>query len=277
MTFSLQNNTLCVESVPLSVIAEKFGTPCYVYSRAALTEAYQEFSDALKGVDAQVCFAVKANSNLAVLNVFARLGAGFDLVSGGEFERAKASGGDPRKMVFSGIGKSHAEIVLALNENIGCFNVESAPELFRINEIAGKMNKIAPVSLRVNPNVDAKTHPYISTGLKENKFGIAHEEAIALFEEAAKLPNIKVLGIDCHIGSQLLEITPFSEALDKLLLLVDQLAAKNIHLEHLDLGGGLGISYREGEIAPSVKDYLAPVLARLKGRNLKLVLEVLFS
>ncbi len=270
--FPHKNGTLHVEDVPLSDIAQRFGTPCYVYSRAALEAALDEFRQQLDGVDALVCYAVKANSNLAVLNVFARQGAGFDIVSLGELKRALAAGGDPKKIVFSGVGKSPAEIAYALEAGILCFNVESAAELERLNEVAGELDRKAPISLRVNPNVDAKTHPYISTGLKENKFGVAYEDALALYRQAAALPHIEVTGIDCHIGSQLLDPSPFAEALDKILELVDQLNTSGITLRHIDLGGGLGIRYRD-EQAPTVKSYLTPLLQKLKQRKLKIILE----
>ena len=270
--FNANNGKLCAESVTLTEIAERFGTPCYVYSRAALESALDEFLVELEGIDAQVCYAVKANSNLAVLNVFARRGAGFDIVSVGELKRALAAGADPRKIVFSGVGKTREEMAFALRTGILCFNIESAPELERLNEVAGSLGVRAPISLRVNPNVDAKTHPYISTGLKENKFGVAYDDALSIYRRAASLPYIDVTGIDCHIGSQLLDPTPFEEALDKLLLLVDQLAAAGISLHHIDLGGGLGIRYRDDE-APSVKSYLQPLLHKLKGRPLKVLLE----
>ena len=270
--FTLKNNQLHAESVPLSDIAERFATPCYVYSRGALEESFNEFRKELSQVDSLVCYAVKANSNLAVLNVFARLGAGFDIVSVGELKRALAAGADPRKIVFSGVGKTREEMVFALQTGILCFNIESAPELERLNEVAGSLGVRAPISLRVNPNVDAKTHPYISTGLKENKFGVAYDDALSIYRRAASLPHIDVTGIDCHIGSQLLDPSPFEEALDKLLLLVDQLAAAGISLHHIDLGGGLGIRYRDDE-APSVKSYLQPLLRKLTGRPLKVLLE----
>ena len=270
--FHPNNGQLCVESVPLKEIAKRFGTPCYVYSRAALESALDEFLVELEGIDAQVCYAVKANSNLAVLNVFARRGAGFDIVSAGELQRALAAGADPRKIVFSGVGKTREEMIFALQTGILCFNIESAPELERLNEVAGSLGVRAPISLRVNPNVDAKTHPYISTGLKENKFGVAYDDALSIYRRAASLPHIDVTGIDCHIGSQLLDPSPFEEALDKLLLLVDQLAAAGISLHHIDLGGGLGIRYRDDE-APSVKSYLQPLLRKLTGRPLKVLLE----
>ena len=270
--FSLNSGVLHAEKTSLAAIAERFGTPCYVYSRAALEASLDEFLEELKGLDALVCYAVKANSNLGILNLFARRGAGFDIVSGGELQRALAAGADPQKIVFSGVGKTAAEMRLALETGILCFNVESAPELDRLNEIAGAIGKQAPVSLRVNPNVDAKTHPYISTGLKENKFGVAYEDALSLYRRAAALPSIAISGIDCHIGSQLLDPAPFAEALDKVLLLVDQLEAEGIRLHHIDLGGGLGIRYSD-ETAPTVKSYLGPLLKKLAGRKLKVVLE----
>jgi diaminopimelate decarboxylase len=270
--FALNHGVLHAESVPLNDIANRFGTPCYVYSRSALEAALDEFQQELNGVDSLVCYAVKANSNLAVLNVFARCGAGFDIVSTGELKRVLAAGADPKKVVFSGVGKTTAEMEFALETGILCFNVESAPELDRLNEVAGRLGKKAPISLRVNPNVDAKTHPYISTGLKENKFGVAYEDALNLYRHAASLPNLNITGIDCHIGSQLLDPAPFAEALDKVLLLIDQLAAANIRLHHIDLGGGLGIRYRD-EVAPTVKAYLQPLLEKLKDRGLKILLE----
>jgi len=271
-TFSLDNGVLHAESVSLTEIAARFGTPCYVYSRAALEMALDEFQQELVGLDALVCYAVKANSNLAVLDVFARRGAGFDIVSTGELKRVLAAGADPKKIVFSGVGKSAAEMEFALGVGILCFNVESAPELDRLNEVAARLGKMAPISLRVNPNVDAKTHPYISTGLKENKFGVAYEDAIALYRHAASLTHLDITGIDCHIGSQLLDATPFAEALDKILLLIDELAAAGITLQHIDLGGGLGIRYRD-EMPPTVKAYLQPLLQKIANRGLKILLE----
>lgn len=275
--FTLQNGALHAESVALTRLAEQFGTPAYVYSRSALTAALQEFHDVLKahpaGEGALVCFAVKANSNLAILNLFARLGAGFDIVSGGELQRVLAAGADPQKIVFSGVGKTAEEMRQALDAGIFCFNIESIPELDRLNDIAGKLGKKAPVSLRVNPNVDPKTHPYISTGLKAAKFGVAYDDALALYRRAAGLANIAVTGIDCHIGSQLLDPSPFIEALDRILALVDQLAAEGIRIHHVDLGGGLGIKYRADQVQPTVAAYLNPLLDKLKGRGLKVVLE----
>ncbi len=266
------DGVLHCEGVPLDAIARDHGTPCYVYSRAALTEAYNTYEHAFAAHPHLICYAVKANSNLAVLNVFARLGAGFDIVSGGELARVLAAGGDPRKVVFSGVGKSEAEIRAALQAGILCFNVESESELRHINRIAGQMSHTAPVSLRVNPDVDARTHPYIATGLKESKFGIAYDEAYALYIEAAGMPHVKVTGIDCHIGSQLTETAPFSEALDRVLALVDRLRAVRITLSHIDVGGGLGVRYRD-EAPPSAAEYAQALLAQFAGRAEHLIIE----
>jgi diaminopimelate decarboxylase len=275
--FAVRNGVLHAESVALPEVAARFGTPAYVYSRALLESALQEFLDVLDGhpagQGALVCYAAKANSNLAILNLFARMGAGFDIVSGGELQRVLAAGADPRKIVFSGVGKTATEMTLALDAGILCFNVESPAELERLNEVAGQCGKRAPVSLRVNPNVDPKTHPYISTGLKEAKFGVAYDDALALYRRAAALPNIDVAGIDCHIGSQLLDPSPFVEALERILALVDRLTAEGIRVRHLDLGGGLGIRYKEDQVEPAVASYLNPLLDRLAGRGLKVVLE----
>jgi diaminopimelate decarboxylase len=270
--FFLKNGQLQSESVALAAVAERFGTPCYVYSRAALERALDEFQQPLAGVDALVCYAVKANSNLAVLKVFAQRGAGFDIVSLGELKRVLAAGADPQKIVFSGVGKSAAEMAFALNTGILCFNVESAPELERLNEAAGRLGKKAPISLRINPDVDAKTHPYISTGLKSNKFGVAYDDALAVYAYASRLANLEIVGIDCHIGSQLLDPAPFAEALGKLIELIDALAGKGIALRHIDLGGGLGIRYKD-EVETTVAAYLQPLLAALAGRGLKILLE----
>jgi diaminopimelate decarboxylase len=270
--FNFQQDQLFAENVALADIAKQFGTPCYVYSRAALTDAYRQFADALKAREHLICFSVKSNSNLAILNVFARLGAGFDIVSGGELQRVLAAGGDARKVVFSGLGKTEAEMRLALDAGILCFNVESAAELDRLNEVAGKMGKTAAISFRVNPNVDAKTHPYISTGLKKNKFGVAYTDALALYRKAAGMAHLRVTGMDCHIGSQLTETSPFIAAAEKVLLLVDQLAGEGIKLEHLDLGGGLGIRYND-ETPPSIAEYAQALLGALQGRSEKLIVE----
>ena len=262
--FSL-DGVLHADSTPLSRIAEQFGTPTYVYSKAALLENFAAFADACAGRDALVCYAMKANSNLAILDLLAGQGAGFDIVSGGELLRVLAAGGDPRKVIFSGVGKTADEMRLALEHDILCFNVESIPELHRLNEVAGAMGKEARVSLRVNPNVDAKTHPYIATGLKANKFGVAFDDALATYRTAASLPHLAPVGIDCHIGSQLLDDAPLLEALDKLIELVDALGAEGIDLHHLDMGGGIGINYGEaGEAEPvPVGDYLGRVFARI--------------
>ena len=270
--FQYRNDMLHAEQVPLADIAARFGTPCYVYSRAALTDSYSQFANALHGRNHLICYAVKANSNLAILNIFARLDAGFDIVSGGELQRVLAAGGDARKVVFSGVGKSVAEMRMALEAGILCFNVESAAELGRLNEVAGSLGKVAPVSLRVNPDVDAKTHPYISTGLRQNKFGVAYGDALALYRRAQALPHLHITGVDCHIGSQLTEISPFIAATEKVLALVDALASEGIRLEHIDLGGGLGIRYND-ETPPAIADYVAALLGALNGRGEKLILE----
>jgi diaminopimelate decarboxylase len=263
---------LCVESVPLSRIAEEFGTPCYVYSHAALTAAYQGFDVAFAERDHLICYAVKANSSLAILNLFARLGAGFDIVSGGELARVLAAGGDAGKVVFSGVGKTASEMRQALEAGILCFNVESESELERLDKVAGEMGKRAPISLRVNPDVDPKTHPYISTGLKGNKFGIAYPDAIRIYCKARDLPHLDVIGIDCHIGSQITEVSPFADALDKILLLIDALKKEGISIQHLDLGGGLGICYSD-ETPPPVADYADTLLERLADREFRILLE----
>jgi diaminopimelate decarboxylase len=270
--FHYQNDALYAEQVPLADIAAQFGTPCYVYSRAALTDSLRQFTDALQEREHLICYAVKANSNLAILNVLARLGAGFDIVSGGELQRVLAAGGDARKVVFSGVGKTVAEMRMALDAGILCFNIESDAELDRLDEVAGSMGKIAAISLRVNPDVDAKTHPYISTGLKQNKFGVAYDDAITLYRKARSLTNLSITGMDCHIGSQLTETSPFIAAVEKILVLVDELASEGIHLKHLDLGGGLGIRYND-ETPPAIADYVSALLGALKGRSEKLLLE----
>jgi len=268
----LHNGTLHVEGVSLAAIAEKFGTPCYVYSRAALTAAYQNYASALQGRESLICYSVKANSNLAVLNVFARMGAGFDIVSGGELARVLAAGGDASKVVFSGVSKRRDELKMALEAGIHCFNVESPAELDHLNAVAAEVGKKAPISLRVNPNVDPKTHPYISTGLRTAKFGVTYEDALALYRKAASLPNLQVKGIDCHIGSQLLDPAPAAEAAEKILALVDALAKDGIVIEHIDLGGGKGIRYRD-ETELSAAEYLAPLLKVLAGRKEMLAFE----
>ena len=270
--FAVRDGRLHAESVPLEELARRFGTPCFVYSRAALEGAFRALAAPLAGRDHLICYAMKANSNLAVLDVFARLGAGFDIVSGGELARVVAAGGDPRKVVFSGVGKTEAEIRSALAARILCFNVESGTELERIERLAAAAGTRAPVSMRVNPDVDPKTHPYISTGLRENKFGVTAEEALALYRRAAASAHLEVVGIDFHVGSQLTEVAPFVAALDRALALVDRLAAEGIALHHIDLGGGLGIRYRD-ERPPSPAEYLGPLLGRLAGRPQKILLE----
>ncbi len=281
--FSYQNGVLHAENTALDAIAAEFGTPTYVYSKAALLSNFSAYADACQGRDALVCYAMKANSNLAILDLLARQGAGFDIVSSGELLRVIAAGGDPGKVIFSGVGKSEEEMRLALSHDILCFNVESIPELHRLNQVAGAMGKQAPVSLRVNPNVDAKTHPYIATGLKANKFGVAFDDALDTYRTAAQLPHLRVVGIDCHIGSQLLDDAPLLEALDKLIDLIDMLAAEGITLHHLDIGGGIGIAYgEEGEDEPvAVQDYLGRLfkridawrLARHNGAPIKVIFE----
>ena len=261
-----------IEAVPLAGIAERFGTPCYVYSRSALVAAYSGYRDALAGRNARICYAVKANSNLSILKLFAQLGAGFDIVSGGELERVLAAGGDPGKVVFSGVGKSRAEMRAALQHNIYCFNVESASELELLDKVAGETGKQAAIAMRVNPDVDPKTHPYISTGLKSAKFGVPFDQAAALYRRAQALPHLRIRGIACHIGSQLLDPQPAADAAGKLLELIDTLAASGITFEHIDLGGGMGIRYRD-ENALAVADYLAPMLQRLSGRQEMLLVE----
>jgi diaminopimelate decarboxylase len=270
--FSYQNGTLCAEHVPLAEIAKQFGTPAFVYSRAAIEQAYREFSEACSGRDALICYSVKANSNLAVLNVLARLGSGFDIVSGGELARVLAAGGRADKIVFSGVGKSEAELRSALEAGVLCFNVESEGELERLSAIASATRKTASVSLRVNPDVDPRTHPYIATGLRESKFGITYDAAMSLYRKAAKLPGVRVAGIDVHIGSQITETGPFVAALEKVLEFVDALDATGVHLDHVDLGGGLGIRYRD-ERPPTPKDYLEPLFAMLGGRRMRVLLE----
>ena len=271
-TLSRDERGLRLEGVALADIAAAHGTPTYVYSLAALSAAFEAYRDALAGRPALVCYAVKANSNLGVLSAFARLGAGFDIVSGGELARVLAAGGDAARVVFSGVGKSEAEMRQALDAGIRCFNVESAAELDRLSAVAQQMGKVAPIALRVNPDVDPKTHPYISTGLRSNKFGVAFDEALTLYRRAAALPGLRVAGIGCHIGSQLLDGAPVVEAAEKVLGLVDRLAAEGIVLEHIDLGGGLGIRYRD-ENPPAVAEYLAPLLSLLEGRREELLLE----
>lgn len=264
---------LWAEDVPLQALAEQYGTPLYVYSRATLERHWKAFDSAVGQHPHLVCYAVKANSNLGVLNTLARLGSGFDIVSGGELERVIAAGGDPKKVVFSGVGKTPAEMKRALELGIKCFNVESEPELERLNKVAGELGVIAPISLRINPDVDAKTHPYISTGLRDNKFGIAFDRAPDVYKFAQSLPNLNVQGIDCHIGSQLTNIDPFIDATDRLLALIDDLKAQGINIRHLDVGGGLGVVYRD-ELPPQPSDYAKALLGRLENHQ---DLELLFE
>ncbi len=270
--FQYRNNALHAEELPVAELARRFGTPCYLYSRAALEHNLRAYQQPLSGLPHLICFAVKANSNLAVLNVLARLGAGFDIVSGGELERVVRAGGDPAKVIFSGLGKTEDEIARALELGICCFNVESEPELDRIEAVAARLQVRAPISLRVNPDVDAGTHPYISTGLKENKFGIAIDAALEVYERAAQMPHIEIVGVDCHISSQLTTIAPYLDAIDRVLLLVDALEARGIHLRHFDIGGGLGVCYRD-EKPPAPAQFIQAVLARLAGRELSLFME----
>ncbi|WP_312913923.1 diaminopimelate decarboxylase [Stutzerimonas nitrititolerans] len=270
--FSYRDGQLFAEGVALPALAQRFGTPTYVYSRAHIEAQYRAYADALSGMPHLVCFAVKANSNLGVLNVLARLGAGFDIVSRGELERVLAAGGQPERIVFSGVGKTRDDMRRALEVGVHCFNVESTDELERLQLVAAELGVIAPVSLRVNPDVDAGTHPYISTGLKENKFGIAIADAEAVYARADELSNLKVVGVDCHIGSQLTTLPPFLDALDRLLALIDRLAVRGIRIRHLDLGGGLGVRYRD-EQPPLAGDYIKAVRQRIEGRDLALVFE----
>lgn len=270
--FTQRSAELYAEDVRLRDIAEQYGTPAYVYSRAAFTQHYLAYAQALGQHPGMICYAVKASSNIALLNLLARLGAGFDIVSGGELERVLTAGGDPKRIVFSGVGKTAGEMSKALAVGIHCFNVESEAELELLNQVAGEQNQIARISVRVNPDVDAKTHPYISTGLKENKFGIDINRAPAVYRRAAELANIDIQGIDCHIGSQLTELEPFLDALDRLLLLVDALAEDGIQINHLDLGGGLGVTYRD-EKPPEVATYMQAIKAKVGDRNLALMFE----
>ncbi|MBK6958781.1 MAG: diaminopimelate decarboxylase [Nitrosomonas sp.] len=270
--FIYRNNELYAESVPLKQIADEFGTPCYVYSRSALTQAYQEFDSAFANRDHLICYAVKANSNIAILNLLAQLGSGFDIVSGGELLRVIKAGGDPKKIVFSGVGKNIDEMRMALEANILCFNVESEAELIVLNQIAKDMGTIAPVSLRVNPNVDAKTHPYISTGLQENKFGIPANEAEEIYRSAHQYAHIRFTGLDCHIGSQLTALEPFLQASNKMLTLLDTLQSQGLEITHLDLGGGLGIRYTN-ETPPSIKDYVSALCACTQQVKQRLLIE----
>lgn len=270
--FSQRQGELFVEDVSLTQIANTYGTPTYVYSRAAITQQYLSYARALGDHPGMICYAIKANSNLAILNLLARLGAGFDIVSGGELERVLRAGGKAERIVFSGVGKTAAEIARALEVGIFCFNVESEAELELISQVASSLQKTAHISLRVNPDVDAQTHPYISTGLKENKFGIDIKRAPAVYARAKNLPGITIKGVDCHIGSQLTQLTPFLDALDRLLILIDELAADGIQIAHLDLGGGLGVTYNQ-ETPPDVADYMAAIKQKVGGRSLQLMFE----
>ena len=272
MAFHYQQSEFYCEDVPLKDIAARYGTPLYVYSRDAIERAYASYTSALAQHDHLICYAVKANSNLAVLQVLVEMGSGFDIVSVGELERVIEAGGDPGSIVFSGVCKSPDEMARALELGIKCFNVESSAELSALNDVAAGLGTVAPVSLRVNPDVDAKTHPYISTGLKENKFGVDMSEALDLYQQAKDLPGINPIGIDCHIGSQLTEVEPFCEALDRLLALLDQLGEAGIEIKHLDIGGGLGVQYRDESI-PAVDDYIDALITRLGDRTLTLVFE----
>lgn len=271
--FEYKNNQLFAEEVAIADIIEQYGTPAYVYSRATLERHWHAFNNAFGSHPHLVCFAVKSNSNIALLNVMARLGSGFDIVSQGELERVLAAGGEASKVVFSGVAKSHSEIKRALEVGIRCFNIESVSELHRINQVAGELGKIAPISLRVNPDVDAHTHPYISTGLKENKFGVSVTQAREVYRLAKTLPNVKITGMDCHIGSQLTELQPFLDATDRLIVLMEQLREDGIELHHLDLGGGLGVPYN-GEEPPHPTEYAKALLEKLKGyENLEIIIE----
>ena len=271
--FQYKNEQLYVEDLPVKQLAEEFGTPLYIYSRATLERHWHAFDSALGKHPHLICYAVKANSNIGILNVMAKLGSGFDIVSQGELERVLAAGGEASKVVFSGVAKSRAEIMRALEVGIRCFNVESVAELHHINQIAGEMGKVAPISLRVNPDVDAHTHPYISTGLKENKFGVSVDEAREVYKLAATLPHVKITGMDCHIGSQLTELQPFLDATDRLIRLMEQLKEDGITLKHLDLGGGLGVTYTD-EMPPHPSDYATALLNKLKDyEDLEIILE----
>ncbi len=270
--FAYHNGQLCAEGVVLAEIAKRFATPCYVYSRSAIEQQWQALDSALAAQEHLICYAVKANSNLAVLNVMARLGSGFDIVSVGELERVLKAGGEAGKVVFSGVGKKANEIQRALEVGIKCFNVESLAELDRLNQVAGDMGEVAPVSLRVNPDVDAKTHPYIATGLKENKFGVTFEDALIGYEKANSMANLKVVGIDCHIGSQITSMSPFVDALDRLMGLVQKIEANGIMFKHIDIGGGLGIHYRD-ETPPSAQEYADQVCTKFTNTGHELILE----
>lgn len=270
--FEYRNSELFAENVSVQTITEQYGTPCYIYSRATIERHWHAFNDALNGFKHLVCYAVKANSNLAVLNLMARLGSGFDIVSAGELERVLKAGGDPQKIVFSGVGKTRDELARALDRGIRCFNIESEAELHCLNDVAKAKSVQAPISIRVNPDVDAGTHPYISTGLKENKFGIDINSALYIYESAAQMSNIQIVGVDCHIGSQLTEIAPFVDAMQRVLRLVDTLAERGIHLDHIDLGGGLGICYND-EKPPLPHEWALALSDVLGERNVEIIIE----
>lgn len=270
--FHYQHNQLHAEQVSLTNIAHEFGTPCYVYSKKALTQNWKNFDNAFAQHAHRICYAVKANSNLAILHLFATMHSGFDIVSLGELERVLAAGGDPAKIVFSGVGKKPQEIIRALEVGINCFNVESAEELERLNEIAAQQNKFAPIGLRINPNIDARTHPYIATGLNENKFGIAYTDVMAVVEKIKTLPNLKLIGIGNHIGSQLTDLSPFVDAVDRLVEVVDQLLAQGVELEHINIGGGLGVNY-QNETPPSIQEYAATLIQKLAHYSQEIILE----
>jgi diaminopimelate decarboxylase len=272
MSFAYRNGVLCAEDVPLDDIARRFGTPCYVYSRAAIEGAYGEYARALRGRDSLVCYSVKANSNLAVLAALARVGAGFDIVSAGELARVLAAGGDARKTLFSGVGKTEAEIALALEKNIRCLNLESESELARVESVARRLGRRAPIAFRVNPDIDARTHPYISTGLRETKFGIAYADAERIYTAAARLPHVEIVGIGCHIGSQLTSAAPFIDAAGRIAALADRLTRAGIALQHIDIGGGIGIRYRD-ETPESVGGFLDGALGMLAGRKETLIVD----
>ncbi|VUD59003.1 Diaminopimelate decarboxylase [Thalassocella blandensis] len=270
--FHRQDNELHLEGLALNTIADQYGTPCYVYSRAAIERAYDAYADALGNHPGKICYAMKANSNLAILQILAKKGAGFDIVSGGELERVLTAGGKPENIIFSGVGKTDEEILRALEVGIACFNVESEAELEAISRVATQAKIPANISLRVNPDVDANTHPYISTGLKENKFGVDIKRAFDVYQHAHTLNGLNIIGVDCHIGSQIIDTSPFMDALDRLLVLVDDLAEAGIHIRHLDLGGGIGIQYRE-EQAPDIQQYIGSIIRKLGSRKLELVFE----
>lgn len=272
MSFAYRDGVLCAEQVPLDAIARRYGTPCYVYSRAAIERAYAEYADAVRGRDALICYSVKANSNLSVLALVAGLGGGFDIVSGGELTRVVAAGGDPGKTLFSGVGKTEREIEQALRTGVRCLNLESEAELLRVEAVARRLGRRAPIAFRVNPDVDAKTHPYISTGLRDNKFGIPHAQAERLYLKAARMPSIEVLGIGCHIGSQLVDAGPFVAAVERLVGLADRIQAAGVALSHLDVGGGIGIRYKD-EAPQAASEFVAGALRALDGRRQLLILD----